>query len=212
MKLKKKDLLFWFFAVLPFLMSAFFYRRVPDRIPVHWNAAGVADGYGPKAFGLFGLPAIMIGAAVLVAVMLKLDPRSRNIERSPQMRGAALWFLVVLANAMDVMTILYALGRRFNMTSAVFVLLGLGIAVIGNYLPKCKFNYTMGIRVPWTLADEENWRRTHRMAGPVWIAGGLLIALSGILSRMWLFWIAIALIGLVPSVYSFLLSRRAGRD
>lgn len=212
MKLKKGDVVFWFFAVLPFLISAAFYPRVPDRVPVHWNAAGVADGYGSKAFGLFGLPAIMLGAVVFVSVMLRLDPRSRNIDRSPQMKQAALWFLVVLSNAMDVMTILYAQGFRFNMTSAVFVLLGLGIAAIGNYLPKCKFNYTMGIRVPWTLASEENWRKTHRMAGPLWVAGGLLTALSGLFSLMWLFWAAMALIVLVPSVYSFLLSRREGKD
>ena len=212
MKLKKSSLLFWFFAVLPFLVSAFFYPRVPDRIAIHWNAAGVADGYGSKTFGLFGLPAIMLGAVIFVGVMLKLDPRSRNIDRSPQMKRAALWFIVVLSNAMDVMTILYAQGYRFNMTAVVFVLLGLGIAVIGNYLPKCKFNYSMGIRVPWALTDEENWRKTHRMAGPLWVAGGLLTSLSGLTGGMWLFWTAMVLIGIVPAVYSFLLSRRAGKD
>ena len=212
MKIKKIDVVFWFFAVLPFLISAVFYPRLPDRVPVHWNAAGAADGYGSKAFGLFGLPAIMLGAVIFVIVMLRLDPRSRNIDRSPQVKRAALWFLVVLSNAMDVMTILYTRGSRFNLTRAVFVLLGLGIAAIGNYLPKCKFNYSMGIRVPWTLASEENWRKTHRMAGPLWVAGGLLIALSGLSGWIRPLYISLILIAVVPAVYSFLLFRREGKN
>ena len=212
MKLKPGTVLYWFFAVLPFLISAAFYSRVPDRIAVHWDAAGVANGYGSKAFGLFSLPAIMFGAAVLVNVMLKLDPRSRNIDRSPQTKRAVLWFLVILANVMDVLIILNALNFRFNMSAAVFVVVGLGIAAIGNYLPKCKFNYTMGIRVPWTLASEENWRRTHRMAGPVWVAGGVLIALGGLFNQMWLFFTAFLLITLVPIVYSYLISRKERKD
>lgn len=212
MKLKPGTVLYWFFAVLPFLISAAFYSRVPDRIAVHWDAAGVANGYGSKAFGLFSLPAIMFGAAVLVNVMLKLDPRSRNIDRSPQTKRAVLWFLVILANVMDVLIILNALNFRFNMSAAVFVVVGLGIAAIGNYLPKCKFNYTMGIRVPWTLASEENWRRTHRMAGPIWVAGGILIALGGLFNQMWLFFTAFVLITLVPIVYSYLISRKERKD
>ncbi|OCN00181.1 hypothetical protein A7X67_18015 [Clostridium sp. W14A] len=175
-KSKKSDLFYWFFAILPFLISAAFYSRVPDQIAVHWNGEGTADGYAFKAFGLFALPAIILAAAVLVKIMLNIDPRSQNIDRSPQMRGISLWFIVILANAMDIFVILSALDVRFNMNMIVTALVGIGIAVIGNYLPKCKFNYTMGIRVPWTLASESNWEKTHRMAGPIWVAGGVLIA------------------------------------
>ncbi|QAT49237.1 DUF1648 domain-containing protein [Caproiciproducens sp. NJN-50] len=208
MKFKKGDVLYWFFAVLPFLISAAFYSRVPDRIAVHWDGAGTANGYGSKAFGLFALPAIMLAASVLVSVMLKLDPRSQNINRSPQMKSISLWFIVILANAMDVLIILNALNVRFNMSMIVMALVGVGIAVIGNYLPKCKFNYTMGIRVPWTLASEENWRKTHRMAGPLWVAGGILIALSGLLSLMWLLYAALILLTVIPIVYSYVISVR----
>lgn len=208
MKFKKGDILYWFFAVLPFLISAAFYSRVPDRIAVHWDGAGVANGYGSKTFGLFALPAIMFAAAVLVSVMLKLDPRSQNISRSPQMKRAVQWFLVLLANAMDVLIILNALNVRFNMSMIVMALVGIGIAVLGNYLPKCKYNYTMGIRVPWTLASEENWRKTHRMAGPLWVAGGILIALSGLLNLMWLLYASLVLLAVVPIVYSYVISVR----
>ena len=208
MNLKRGSVFYWFFAILPFLVSAAFYSRVPDRIAVHWNGSGIADGYGSKAFGLFTLPVIMFAAAVLVSIMLKIDPRSRNIDRSPQMKRAVQWFLVILANMMNLLIILNALNVRFNMSMIVMALVGTGIAVMGNYLPKCKYNYTMGIRVPWTLASEENWRKTHRMAGPVWVSGGILIALSGLLNWMWLLYLALTFLIVVPIVYSYILSAR----
>lgn len=211
MKHKIEASLYWFFAVFPFLLSAAFYSRVPDRIAVHWDASGTANGYGSKGFGLFAVPAILLGTAVLVNVMLKIDPRSGNIDRSPQMKRAARWFIVILANAMDLFIILNALGIRFNMSLAVMTLVGIGIAVIGNYLPKCKFNYTMGIRVPWTLASEENWRKTHRMAGPFWVLGGVLIVFSGIFGLPWLMIAALVLLTAVPIGYSYVIFRKESR-
>jgi uncharacterized membrane protein len=122
-----------------------------------------------------GLPAMMLAITILVNVMLEIDPRKQNIDRSPKMKRTAQWFIVILANILNLLIILYALNVKFNMSMAVISIVGVGIALIGNYLPKCKFNYTMGIRVPWTLASEDNWRKTHRMAGPVWVVGGILM-------------------------------------
>lgn len=212
MKIKKSTVLYRFAAVLPFLISAAFYSSVPEQIAVHWNADGVADGYGSKAFALFGLPAMMLAVTVLVNVMLKIDPRRQNIDRSPQMKRTALWFIVILANILDILIILYALNVQFNMSMTILSIVGVGIAVIGNYLPKCKFNYSMGIRVPWTLASEENWRKTHRMAGPVWVAGGILIVLSGLLNLIWMLYAALILLVVIPIIYSYVLSTRENRQ
>ncbi|MFU0832620.1 MAG: Immunity protein SdpI [Oscillospiraceae bacterium] len=212
MKIKKSTVLYWFAAVLPFLISAAFYARVPEQIAIHWNANGIADGYSSKAFALFGLPAMMLAVTILINVMLKIDPRRQNIDRSPQMKQTALWLIVILDNILDVLIILYALNVRFNMSMAVISIVGIGIALIGNYLPKCKFNYTMGIRVPWTLASEDNWRKTHRMAGPVWVAGGILILLSGLLNQIWMLYVAMILLILIPIIYSYMLSTRENRQ
>ena len=70
-------------------------------------------------------------------------------------------------------------------SGAIFFLLvfvGILLAVIGNYMPKCRLNYTMGIRTPWTLSSEENWNKTHRLGGKIWVAAGILIAASGFLA------------------------------
>ena len=86
--------------------------------------------------------------------------------------------------------------------------MGLLLAAIGNYLPKCQPNYTVGIRLPWTLADEANWRKTHRLAGPVWVIGGLVIAVLAFTPWRALDLLVLIPMVLIPALYSFFLYRR----
>ena len=88
------------------------------------------------------------------------------------------------------------------------IVIGLVLAIVGNYLPKCKQNYTIGIKIPWTLNSEENWNKTHRLAGWIWTFGGLLIMLTGFLGGFWIFFIVVLLMVVAPLVYSYLLHRK----
>ena len=82
--------------------------------------------------------------------------------------------------------------------------------LIGNYLPKTKQSYTMGIKLPWTLHSEENWNRTHRMAGFLWVIGGTLMVLISLLHlwQVWMMLVIITVMVLVPTVYSYLLYKK----
>lgn len=210
MKNKWSKILFWFFALLPFLISAAFYSRLPAQVAVHFDASGAPNGYASRAVAAFGLPAFYVGMILLVFVMMKIDPRSENINRSPQMRAVALWSPVILFNLLQVVILLMAVHVRLNISVILNIAVGVLFMGIGNYLPKCKPNYTVGIKLPWTLANEENWRKTHRFAGPLWIVGGVIIALSAFWAPAWV-WVVIAvtvLVSLVPAVYSYLIFRR----
>ncbi|MBI9095831.1 MAG: SdpI family protein [Sphaerochaeta sp.] len=86
--------------------------------------------------------------------------------------------------------------------------------VIGNYLPKCKHNYTVGIKIPWTLASEENWNRTHRFAGWVWIIASILLLVSALTGWFVPVVVIISMTAMVagPVIYSFLFYRRTTRE
>ena len=90
------------------------------------------------------------------------------------------------------------------------LLVGLAMVIVGNWLPKCKQSYTMGIKLPWTLESEENWNRTHRFAGPVWVAGGLVIMACGVIGGvfMWAMLAAFVVMVIAPVVYSYLMFKR----
>ena len=84
--------------------------------------------------------------------------------------------------------------------------MGLMLLVVGNYLPKCRQNYTVGIKVPWTLASKENWDATHRLAGKLWVAGGVVILLLAIQPWIPAFPMSLVImlaVTFVPMIYSF---------
>lgn len=207
---KGLKILFWFLAFLPFLISAGFYSRLPAQVATHFDASGAANGYSSRVVTAFGLPAFYLAVTLVIIVMMKIDPKSKNIERSSQLKTAVLWGMVALFNLGHAAILLNAMHVCVNISIIVEIAVGLLFLVIGNYLPKCQPNYTMGIRLPWTLASEDNWRKTHRFAGPLWMVGGILMMLGSFLASVWAtVIIAVSvLLCAAPAVYSYLLFRR----
>ena len=122
--------------------------------------------------------------------------------------GLVFWLVPVLTVGMEAFSYLTALGKEIRVDIWCSVLMGLLFVVIGNYLPKCKQNYTVGIKLPWTLASEENWNRTHRLAGRIWVGGGILMMLLGFVSFLWVMLSVPVMMALVPILYSYLLYRK----
>ena len=103
-----------------------------------------------------------------------------------------------------------ALGYKVAVGLIVPFIIGLLFIVIGNYLPKTKQSYTMGIKLPWTLDSEENWNRTHRLAGFLWVIGGVLFIIAALLKLdFWVDVVILLIMTLVPTVYSYVFYRRS---
>ena len=101
-----------------------------------------------------------------------------------------------------------ALGHKVDVEIIMPLFMGALFVIIGNYMPKCKQSYTMGIKLPWTLNDEENWNKTHRMAGFLWVIGGVIIMASAFLGSFWLFFVVLIPMVVVPFVYSYTLYKK----
>lgn len=144
------------------------------------------------------------------AVMLRADPKKQNI--SEKMVQLILWICPAVSLFAGLSIYLSALGFAINVSRLGMVFVGLIFIVIGNYLPKCRHNYTVGIRLPWTLDNEDNWNHTHRFAGYVWIIAGVVTLLSVFLSHAAVVWVAaIFVASLSPLVYSFVYAKRHGK-
>ena len=178
-KISKWDIMYWLTALVPFIISVCFYNRLPDLVPTHWGTDNVADGYSSRNMAAFGIPAFMFLMAVLVNIIYRIDPKHENISRSRELKQITRWFVVLLAVMVQFVIVLSGIGVDINVGSMVSIPIALMFVAAGNYLPNCRQNYTMGIKLPWTLADEDNWNRTHRMAGYVWTAGGILMLIMG---------------------------------
>ena len=174
-------------TVLPVLIGIICWNRLPDMMATHFGLNNEADGFSGKAFAVFGIPAFLL---------------------------AVLWLCAFVTLHDYVAAVMYPanLGYELDITFFSELLLGLLFIVVGNYLPKARQNYTIGIKIPWTLANEENWNRTHRLAGYLWMICGILIIVFGLtrfVSAPWLLGLPLIMV-LVPCIYSYWLHARKG--
>ena len=202
---KKIIILTAIITLLPILMGLILLNQLPDQIATHFGFNGQPDGWSSKPFAVFGLPAILVAAHLLCTLGTAADPRKQNIP--DKMLHLVLWICPVISLITNGSIYLIAIGKPINIELICMVLVCIMFIILGNYLPKCRQNYTMGIKLPWTLADEENWNKTHRMAGWLWMVEGVIFLATAVIGKMtsWFFLSTIAVTVLVPTVYSFLL-------
>ena len=192
--------------VLPVLAGIILWDRLPEQMATHWNAAGDIDGWTSKPFTVFGLPRILLAAQWLCVLGTLADPKQEN--HPVKVLHLVLWIIPVLSLVLGTITYATALGKTVQVEVIMPILIGLILAIIGNYMPKCKQNYTIGIKIPWTLNSEENWNRTHRFAGWLWTFSGIVVMLTGFFGGFWIFMIIVLLMVLAPILYSYLLFRK----
>lgn len=177
---------------------------------MHFNSEGVADSYQSKLWGVTFIYLFIFACHWFAAIITSVDPRRRNI--SSKIYRLVLWICPVISVFVGVTIYGTALNWPWvNINFMANLLLGVIFIVIGNYLPKCRQNYTIGIKLPWTLSDTENWDRTHRFAGKIWMLCGVLEIIVGCLpiAQFEIVTIALILLATIPvAVYSYLLYRK----
>lgn len=194
-------------TLLPILVGLIFWEQLPDTLPSHFGFDGRADGFSSKVEAVFIIPMIMVGLHIFVVGVTSFDPKIKNV--APKMRQLVYWLIPVGSNLIQLSIYGATLGFIENITHIGLVFMGLLFLILGNYLPKIKQNYTVGIKLPWTLDNEENWNKTHRLAGKLWVVGGLILLISNFFQ--WVFpyvlGTVLAIMILVPCVYSYWLTR-----
>ncbi len=200
--------------VLPIFVGLLLWNKLPDQVPYHWGINGEVDGWASKPVAVFVLPVILLVMQWVCILATGLDPKAKNVTTT-KMMGIVLWIIPVLNLFLHVMVWLAAFGREVNMETVMPLFMGTLFVVIGNYLPKCKQSYTMGIKLPWTLNDEENWNKTHRLAGKLWVAGGLLSMLCALLPGVASFIVMMSILlvmCVIPTVYSYRLYKKNQKE
>ena len=209
MKLNKKWMiittLIW---LLPIAAGLAVYGKLPEQVPTHFAFDGTPNGWSSRAMAVFGIPAILAAINLFLHFSLNADPKKKNMGEA--MVKISLCIIPVISVLVNGMVLANALGYSTKMETVIPALVGVLFVLIGNYLPKTKQSYTMGIKLPWTLNSEENWNRTHRLGGFLWVIGGLVFILMTFLGwwSIWTFGVILAVMVLVPMVYSYLLYKK----
>lgn len=161
-----------------FLISAAAYSHLPNPVPVHWNIRGQADRYGSPWMNILATPVVSLVLAVLCSLLPRFGPMKANFETFAKFYGRMIVALLAMLLCIHVVILLKSAGYGVAIERVFPILIGVLLAILGNWMGKIRRNFYVGIRTPWTLANDVVWERTHRIGGHLMVAIGLASALA----------------------------------
>lgn len=205
----------WLFIAAPAGYLALVWNRIPEKVAMHYDLHGNPDRFGSRReliIMVIVLVVVNILSYLMITNMYRIDPKRYAAENKPRLYKMGFAVAVFLAAITCMMLYTNVQGNMPLRTGMILAAVGLLFAILGNYMPNLKPNYFAGLRLPWTLENEENWRLTHQLAGKLWFAGGLLIAVvclfSSNLVSIITFFVITAIIVIIPFIFSYRLYKK----
>ena len=205
MKTKNIQILIIGLILVSFLIGAYLYPYMPEKMASHWDANGSVDGYMPKLWGLFLLPVISAILFLVYMLIPKIDPLKGNIEKFRGHFDVFILLLFVFLFYVHMLTMLWNLSYRFNIIQLLAPAFGLLIYYAGIMMENAKQNWFIGVRTPWTLSSEVVWDKTNKLAGKLFKVAGVLAAMGLIFPKYAIFLILVPVIlaAVYPIIYSY---------
>jgi uncharacterized membrane protein len=179
--MKRKDWIALLLVLITVGFTAWVFPQLPEEMTIHWGVNGEPDGFASRGYAVSFAPALMIVLYLLMRLLPKIDPKKKNYVRFQSGLDVTMIATMVLMMAVQGMMLAYALGYDVPMGRVVPLLVGGLFVVLGNVMPRFKHNYFVGVRTPWTLANEQVWIKTHAVSGKIFFFGGLLLAATALL-------------------------------
>lgn len=203
---KGKIILTSLITLFPILVGLMLWNKLPDTIVTHWGDDNQANGWSSKEMVVFGMPLLMLLFHLIAVCAIMADPKKQNISK--KMMNIVIWLIPVISWVVLLIVYVMALGKSMNIGLIVNILVGVILIIIGNYLPKSRQNYTVGMKLPWALDDENNWNRTNRFSGYMFVICGIVFVINAFfLSIIPIIFVVVAGL-IVPVIYSYVIYRK----
>ncbi len=202
-----KESILWALIALPYVYLATIWNKLPEQVPTHFNMNGVANDWSSITSLLFIPGALGIGIYFLMLIIPAIDPK-KKIQQMGDKYYTLRFMLTIFISLLATYLLYISYTGSLKNPNVLFALIGALFAMLGNYFQTIRPNYFIGIRTPWTLKNEQVWKKTHRLGGRLWIVGGILMAIlaffiSDNLLYSIVFGAIIFLIVIVPIVFSY---------
>ncbi len=188
-KIKKFEIL----LLIVLCVQLYMFTCLPDVIPVHWNINWEVDSYGSKYIFLV-LIALPIVTYYGMDLTYKIDPKLNKIENRKKSYEYSKRMLSLFFVVLGFLFFYLTNNPTYDATVMMGILFGGFFVVLGNELPKFPQNYYLGIRTSFTLENEEVWRKTHRFGGYIFCLTGIVIIISAIFFKEYLFFVLMGML------------------
>jgi len=219
MKTREALIFQWLITLIPVIYYLSLWKLLPEEVPTHYNFNLNPDDFHSKGFMLGIL--IVMGLIVVGSNWLMLNKNnaivaSNQVNHPPQMINIS-WIITLFISG--IMLLIVMMTKNYcdnkpilNFEKSLLLLITFLFMILGYFMKSVKQNYFFGIRTPWTLENEENWRKTHLLSSKVWLRGGLLISLGLLFCpenyTRSVFLIGVFFLVIIPLCYSYQLSKK----
>lgn len=205
MKINKKYLLVsTIIILLPIVFGLVMYDKLPETVAIHYDINGVADGFTKNIYFILGVPLFLFVIHIFSIFVTINDPKHKNIPT--KIYGLVYWIVPVISSSTMFMLYSKILTDKIDIVKFMNFFTGIIFLLVGNYLPKCRQNYTIGIKLPWTLANEDNWNKTHDFAGKLWVICSIILILINIFYANYIIpLIILSIMIFIPIIYSYVI-------
>lgn len=204
--------------IIPWVYLAYIWNDLPQTIPTHFGINGLPDKFGEKAEIIIA-PVILGIVGLLIYFILqnihKIDPKRKYTSGNSVLMKKLSVIIIILLSFLSLLIVYSSLKGKITGMPLLFCGVSLFLAYIGNLMHSIKPNYFAGIRVPWTLENEDNWRKTHQVASKIWFAGGIILALLSLILDLKVFFIAFMIcllaMSIIPIIYSYTIYKNSSK-
>lgn len=202
-----KESLMWFFILLPYVYLATIWNLLPDQVPTHFNLDGNVDSWSRKTSLLLIPCALGLSIYLLMFIIPAIDPKKKIMQMGEKYFSVRL-LMTIFMSVLSIYILKTTNVGSLKNPNMLIALIGGFDAILGNYFQTVKPNYFLGIRTPWTLESEQVWKNTHRLAGRLWMIGGLLIVIisftiQSTYALAFVFLFITLILAIVPIIYSY---------
>lgn len=200
--------------LLPLLLGFFGGSLLPEEIAIHWGFNGQADGFA-SANIFFILPPVMLAVHWICIILTTVLDKKNAQNQSKKLMNIVFWLIPAISLATSGMIFTAAMGFEDNAHVILYVLLAIMFIVIGNYMPKATRSVTTGIKIKWTMANDENWQATHRLAGKCYVIAGLLCLVAiplPMVTGLIVMLATILIASIIPAIYSYCFYKKQLRE
>ncbi|MCX6726459.1 MAG: DUF1648 domain-containing protein [Candidatus Shapirobacteria bacterium] len=192
------------------LIGITLYPYLPDILATHWGISGEVNGYSSKAFALFFMPGMSLALYFIFLFLPKIDPYQKNFAEFDQYYYLFVNIIFAFLFYIQLLTIFWDLGSRFNMIQAMSPALAILYYYAGVLLKNTHRNWFVGIRTPWTMTSDVVWKKTHEVSSSLFQIAGLLALMALFVPQLSLYLVLVPVLfnSIFIFVYSYYLYRR----
>lgn len=196
-----------------FVIGIYFYPQMPEKMASHWNARGQVDGYMSKFWGLFLMPFVLIGLALLFTTIPRIDPLKANIKKFRKYYDEFIILFFIFMLSIHFQAILWNIGIKISPNVTAPIGFGILFFFIGILCENAKRNWFIGIKNPWTLSSERVWEKTHKIGGKLFKIAGVIAFVGVFFQSYALFFIFVPVISVAAYtiIYSYVEYQTEGK-